>query len=219
MKAVFTISTLKNISGIFFIFAIFLTSALSTSAMSKNSEVVTKEVIKVRLGEVLKVNSSTSTFSLILASSTIRVDYNDETRVQAGNESPLSLSEAIRKGAKVYVFGILSSDGESMIAEKIIVKNESKLSRKNLSLTTPENTTSVADLLPEEGETEAFSLWVKLWKGVVFTTAYSAERLEESLTYLQVSSSSSKIIQERPQKEEVKESATFEASSKHKIII
>ena len=68
-------------------------------------------------------------------------------------------------------------------------------------------------------EPEAFSLWVTLWEGLIFTTAYSAERLEESFTYLQVSSTSFKTIQEEQGEKETRESVILQTHRKYKTII
>ena len=218
MKALLAVRTLKNLSGFLFISAVFFTSIVTTSALEKKIQ-SPKEVIKVRLGEVSKVNPSSNTFLLKLASSTITITYDSQTLILSGDETVLSLEESLIKGAKVYVFGILASEEESMNAQKIIVKNLSKLSRKNLSLTVPENTSTVGVRSSSQEEAEAFSLWVTLWKGLIFTTVYSAERLEESFTYLQVSSTSFKMIQEGQGEKEARESAILQTHRKYKTII
>lgn len=145
-----------------------------------------KEVVKVRLGQITSVGTFADTFDLKLASSTLTVSYSDITNIYDGEENIVSLEEGIKKGQTVYVFGILDENNENMKVEKIIVKNPSKLSRKNLFT---EATVPVESQQPQQ---ETFSLWLEIWKGITFTTVYGAERLGNGFEYLQASSSEEK---------------------------
>lgn len=147
-----------------------------------------KEVVKVKLGQITSVGTFADTFDLKLASSTLTVTYSDTTYIYDGEENVVSLEEAIKKGQTVYVFGILDENNENMKVEKIIVKNPSKLSRKNLVAEA-----SVGALSQEQKEQETFSLWLEIWKGITFTTVYGAERIENGFGYLQASSSLEKL--------------------------
>ena len=141
-----------------------------------------KEMVKVKLGEIISVDNFADTFTLKLASSTLTVNYSDTTYTYDGEEKNVSLSEAVKKGQMVYVFGVLDNSNASMRVQKIVVKNPSKLSRKNLfseGVVTSRN----------QQEKETFSLWLEIWKGITFTTVYSAERIESGFGYLQASSS------------------------------
>ena len=165
------------------------------------------------MGEVVNVSKLMNTFSIKLASSTITVRHTASTTVYLGTGEVTTFDEAIKKGVKIYVFGVLDEEEESMKVEKIVVKNPSRLSRDNLK--TQEEVKEVSFF--DEVEPRVFTLWLSVWKGVTFTTAYSAERLEQSFNYLQSPTTTVKELQVRevttPKNEKL------EASAKPKNII
>ena len=61
-----------------------------------------------------------------------------------------------------------------MKAEKVVIKNPSKLSRENLK-------EQSSDVATTEMDTTFLAFLNKIWKGVAFTTVYGAGRIEESL--------------------------------------
>lgn len=130
------------------------------------------EIVRVKLGEVVSINPLTNSITISVASSSseITVRQSASTTIFTGNGDETSM-DSIKKGSKIYVFGVLHDD--TMKAEKVVIKNPSKLSRDNLKGQTPDVATS-------ETDTTFLAFLNKIWKGVAFTTAYGAGRIEEN---------------------------------------
>lgn len=219
MTAISTTSDKKfsstHLAATFLLSGTFMFTPLSASALLPEVE-DEKVSIKVKLGEVVRVSDVTNNFTLQLASSTITVTYSDDVMVYSGSGETILFDEAVKKGADVYVFGIFNETLKTMQPQKIVVKNKSRLSRKSLSLEV-QNQASLENNYVER-ENGMLSLWVRIWKGVTFTTAYGADRIEESLNYLQASSSVFEITKDVKINETQKE-LKLEASTKYKNII
>lgn len=131
------------------------------------------EIVRVKLGEVVSMNSFTHTITILVASSSseITVRQSASTTIFTGSGDETSV-DSIKKGSKIYVFGVINVD--TMNAEKVVIKNQSKLSRDFLK-------DQETDVAISENDTTFLAFLNKIWKGVTFTTVYGASRIEQSL--------------------------------------
>lgn len=84
-----------------------------------------EEEEKVRKGRVLRVYDADGYFVLVTAEKQLSVYATATTTLHNGDGDPIALGD-LDKDTRVYVFGHMRSDGQEIMATKIVTANKNK---------------------------------------------------------------------------------------------
>lgn len=135
-----------------FIFSLDVVSVLGAQSLQKEG------IIRVRLGELVKVDSQKEILVLVSDAESLAVYYDSRTLFFLGNEEEISLDD-LKKGSMLYIFGSIDGTSSMTHIEKIIVKNNSKLSRK-----IPQEL--YQDQVAKTKSSKKVSLWEQILQGI-----------------------------------------------------